>query len=237
MTHFTKRLEQEKSVVREWLNRYNFNKVLDAGCGSGLYTILLNQLGVEATGIDISSKMIRLARENARRLDVPAAFLRSSFADLNNSVSDIFDAIMILGNSLVHILNPQELIRVLSVINERLRPDGYVIIQILNYDKIISEQKRIVAISRQENNQYIRFYDFGQPLLRFNSLHIQWDNGNSHHNLTTTEHYPYRKNELTGLLQSGGYQIRDLFGSMKFDVFNAQTSANCIIVAQKSDSK
>jgi SAM-dependent methyltransferase len=233
MTGFAKRLEQEKPVIKRWLDRYHFTKVLDAGCGSGLYTILLNQLGVAATGIDISSKMIRLAAKNAKRLEVPATFLRSSFTDLHHTVNDVFDAIMILGNSLVHILKPKELLSLLSVMKERLKPNGCIIIQILNYDKIIREQKRIVAISGQKNNHYIRFYDFGQPLLHFNSLHIQWVNGNSHHNLMTIEHYPYRKNELTGLLKSGGYHIPDLFGSMRFDVFDDRTSANCIIVAQK----
>ena len=36
--------------------------VIDLGCGSGIFTYLLNQRGYDAAGLDISPKLLELAR-------------------------------------------------------------------------------------------------------------------------------------------------------------------------------
>jgi ubiquinone/menaquinone biosynthesis C-methylase UbiE len=39
-------------------------KVLDLGCGSGIFTYLLSRRGLDAAGLDISPKLLDLARKN-----------------------------------------------------------------------------------------------------------------------------------------------------------------------------
>jgi SAM-dependent methyltransferase len=48
-------------------------RLLDAGCGSGQFALALSVRGALVTGIDLSPEMIRLARENAKQLGLPAA--------------------------------------------------------------------------------------------------------------------------------------------------------------------
>lgn len=43
------------------------SKIIDFGCGPGLYAFRLARLGAEVTGVDFSSRSIRYARERARR--------------------------------------------------------------------------------------------------------------------------------------------------------------------------
>lgn len=50
-------------------------RVLDAGCGYGFYSILLAKRGAMVTGIDISEKMIALAKNNAEKASVECQFL------------------------------------------------------------------------------------------------------------------------------------------------------------------
>lgn len=56
MRHLTKQL----SLVL--LNRYNFNNILDVGCGKGSFTHLLKKENNRVTGIDISKTAIRRAK-------------------------------------------------------------------------------------------------------------------------------------------------------------------------------
>ena len=113
-----------------------FRNVLDAACGSGLHTIILDQLGVSVTGIDISGIMIRKARENAELMNANPVFIKGSFLEIEKIVYDQFDIIFILGNSLVHILENSELAAVLAVMKKRIVPEGRVVIQILNYSEV-----------------------------------------------------------------------------------------------------
>ena len=49
-------------------------RVLDVGCGTGNYSVKLAKLGCSVTGIDISDKMLGIAREKALREDVQIEF-------------------------------------------------------------------------------------------------------------------------------------------------------------------
>jgi ubiquinone/menaquinone biosynthesis C-methylase UbiE len=70
-------------------------KVLDLGCGSGIFTYLLSQRGLDATGLDISPKLLELARRKYPAL----TFVEGDVEDLpfeDNSV----DGVLLSG--LVH---------------------------------------------------------------------------------------------------------------------------------------
>ena len=44
-------------------------KILDAGCGSGIYAKRLKEMGADVTGIDISKKMVEIAKKYAKGVD------------------------------------------------------------------------------------------------------------------------------------------------------------------------
>ena len=75
-------------VAREWLNNPAFlafvgdlrgKRVLDAGCGEGYNTRILARRGTRMTGVDISERMITLARDEERREPVGIDFTRASY--------------------------------------------------------------------------------------------------------------------------------------------------------------
>lgn len=62
---FTKGTAQEVAFLAKTLGLEPGMKVLDVGCGPGRHSNALGELGIEATGIDISQRFIDIARANA----------------------------------------------------------------------------------------------------------------------------------------------------------------------------
>ncbi len=55
-----------KSLLRELYKCNNLG--LDVGCGTGEYTILMEQMGFTVTGVDVSKGMLRVARAKQRKV-------------------------------------------------------------------------------------------------------------------------------------------------------------------------
>lgn len=76
----------ERPATLSLLPNVKGKKVFDAGCGPGKYAEILTKRGAEVFGIDISPKMVRIAR---KRLGTKATF---RIADLNQPLSFLHDA-------------------------------------------------------------------------------------------------------------------------------------------------
>lgn len=72
-------------------------RVLDFGCGNGEFTVMLNKMGYDATGLDVNERCIRLARVLADENDVPM----NRFALLNGNTlpfeENSFDVVLMIS--------------------------------------------------------------------------------------------------------------------------------------------
>lgn len=109
------------SLARKW--GITYGSVLDAGTGTGLLAIELAKRipGVEVVGLDLSDVVFKLARDNARKGEVP---LRVSFergdAEEMPFADNTFD-LVISSNTLHLIENP---IKMFNEIQRILKPEG-----------------------------------------------------------------------------------------------------------------
>jgi cyclopropane fatty-acyl-phospholipid synthase-like methyltransferase len=70
-------------------------KILDVGCGSGLYSIYFAKAGADVTGIDFSANMISLAENNARAEGCTARFLHQDL--LSFTPDTTYDNVLLIG--------------------------------------------------------------------------------------------------------------------------------------------
>lgn len=91
--------------------------ILDAGCGSGYIASILQSQGFSVTGIDISAKMLELARENSPL----STFLRMSMRRLEFP-KESFDGVVCLY-SIFHVPRRYHL-GILKRFHRVLRPKG-----------------------------------------------------------------------------------------------------------------
>lgn len=104
------------------------SKVLDVGCGPGLFSILLARCGMDVVGIDSSERMIEEARSNARSSGVDPRFMRMDAQSMEFDDGG-FDAV-VSRNVIWTLVNPEscysEMLRV-------LRPGGRILVMDGNF--------------------------------------------------------------------------------------------------------
>jgi ubiquinone/menaquinone biosynthesis C-methylase UbiE len=232
MTNFRQRLKTEKAVVGKWIERLRVASAVDAACGTGLYAILLASLGVRTVGVDVSAPMLKKAREHAAEAGVRLSWVQAPMERLARHVKGPFDAVFCLGNSIPHLTMKRDLHAALKQFSNCLSPGGRVVLELLNYDRVLSREERVVNITRRGKTEYVRFYDFGRGLLRFNVLRIVEEDGQVRHDLQSTRLRPYRKGDLADALRACGFSRPAFFGDMRFQPFNARTSPNLVLVAK-----
>jgi len=234
MTGFEKRFVREKPFFRLLVDRYRIRTALDAGCGTGFHSLLLAQLGVEVTAIDVSERMLERLAVHANEMKLIMKLVRSSFQDLPAKVDEKFDAVFSLGNSLAHLLSNAELSRALSNFFLLLKPGGMLFIQNLNYDRILTGKERIQSVNEQDGVTFVRFYDYLDDRIIFNILKLQLTTEGMEHELNTVELRPLVKSELVQYLSQAGFREIQPYGEISMEEFDPQTSKDLVLLASKS---
>ncbi len=101
-------------------------KLLDFGCGSGLFLQRMKQLGWEVTGLDISDRAVAHLRE-----DKDVNVLLGSLP--NHELPLEYFHVITMWQSLEHVHNPRE---VLQAANELLTSKGKIVIAVPNIDSL-----------------------------------------------------------------------------------------------------
>lgn len=103
--------------------------VLDVGCGGGILTDSLARSGAKATGIDLSSKALRVAQMHA--LDAQTAnvsYLEISAEDMARQQAGQFDVVTCM-EMLEHVPDPASVVQACSTL---VKPGGWVFFSTLN---------------------------------------------------------------------------------------------------------
>ena len=143
-------------------------KILDIGCATGELALQLAEAGAQVTAIDLNEDLLDRAKAKNR------------YSNLNFRVGNMlqlqddfqpgeFDAAVCFGNTLVHLQSEQLVAEMLQGVYAVLKPGGVVMLQILNYNYILSEKVTSLPVIESENIRFVRNYEMeeGNPLIRF----------------------------------------------------------------------
>ncbi len=215
-------------------------RILDAACGTGMHAISLAGLGHTVSGADLVPQMVRVSRRNARDAGQKVDFRTASFGQLAQTFPNAgFDLLLCLGNSLPHLLSPEELSTALRDFAACLRPGGMMLLQNRNFDAVMAKKERWMdpQTHREGEREWLfqRWYDFElSGLIRFNILTLARESDSDWKpHLTSTLLRPLLKEELTAKAASAGFTNIRCFGSMQGEEFHTAESGNLILTAIK----
>ncbi len=219
MIHFEKRLQSELKKYQIFFNKYPIHNALDAGCGSGLHSIVLSKSGLIVTGIDISDEMLKRAEKNIKKYNCPVKLIKTDLLSIHQSRQK-FDGIFCLGNTIPHILEKENIIKVLNNFYNQLNTGGYLVLQLLNYNRILDHKDSIVSEDKSHNHLYKRYYKFiDDNRIEFYIQTKDLDNKTILDEEKTVLR-PYRKEFLIETLKIAGFNQIKIYNEVDFSFFS-----------------
>jgi len=185
--------------------------LLDIACGTGIYTAYLAEDNIRIVGLDADEEMIAEAVMKFKKRDVE--FITGDMLNLQKVLGEKkFNGIYCIGNSVVHLENEKEIELFLDQCRSILIPGGILIIQIINFDRILEQNIRSLPTLDDREVEFKRNY---RPL---DNDHVSFDteitikrNGKSFTNSIPL--IPLKKNKLIKILENTGFEVIDTFGS------------------------
>lgn len=183
--------------------------LLDIGCATGNKTVLASEHVAKVEAFDLDEEMIERAKQAHSRDNIH--YTVADMLELARVFSGRrFDAILCLGNTLVHALPPAtgHLLRAVAGL---LSEEGCYIVQILNYDRIVREQIKALPVIDAKHVRFIRNYEWKNEEMHFvTALEIKASGQILHNDIVL---YPLLQQELTDLLHQAGFANIQYYGS------------------------
>jgi SAM-dependent methyltransferase len=114
-------------------------RILDAGCGTGRYTLELARKGYVVTGLDVSPQLIEEAQRRASHMSLPVSFAVGDILSL--PAAPVYDGILCRGvlNDLVEERSRHE---VFSAFARALCPEGVLIVDVREWYETARRKRR-----------------------------------------------------------------------------------------------
>jgi 2-polyprenyl-3-methyl-5-hydroxy-6-metoxy-1,4-benzoquinol methylase len=218
----------------------NVKQVLDIGCATGELANQLANTGAIVTGIDLNEDLLNQAircsgfparwsgGRSADSFERESEFASPKFqrGDMLQLESDFqpgqFDVVLCFGNTLVHLQTIELILQMLKGVHSVLKPGGQFLLQILNYDYILSEQVKELPLIETENIRFIRKYKFekNNPLVTFQTDLVLKKENKIISNETPL--FALQSVKLTELLRNAGFREIELFSNFKGELFGGK---------------
>ena len=218
--------EKEASFVQSIISP-PVSRALDIGCGIGHTASILTKVSSNVIGIDGNYDMVSKAKNAYPSLTFKALDMRS-IHELNLKPMDV---VTCFGNTLVHIDN-QDVKRVLKQWYDLLEDQGQLLIQIINYDRIMQNQITSLPTINHEHVSMDRVYHHNQEVIEFET--ILTDKQNNQVFTQSVTLYPLLKADLESYLHDAGFESCDFYGGFDGQSWTPSSYATIVVAKKKA---
>ena len=245
----------QKSFVKSFHQDSKEGAFLDVGCGTGGLVISLAEDFETLVGFDPDNEMLAIGREGkkakgqegkkaerqegkkAERQEGKKAgrqeglkFLPLGMMDLEaNFCPETLDVITCFGNTVVHLDSEDEVQSFLYQANTVLKPGGKLLVQIINYDRILNQKLKGLPTIENDEIRFERIYEYEEYPVKvdFNTKLTVKATGQLIENsvpLLALRPLTFRK-----LLEKAGFTNIEEFGNFKKEAFTGDSQPYVVV--------
>lgn len=199
--------------------------IIDVGCGNGRHALYLADKGYEVTGVDISERSIKEAREEGQgKADFYIHDMRDPLP------GGPYDMLLNLFTSFGYFSTDEEMKSTLSNFANALNHKGFLVLDYFNARTILNNLVNEETITKNGYTFHIKRYKDGKFLVK----EIEVENGKS----ADRENYYERvrllnEEDFEHLLEEMGFQVKFCCGDYEMSPFWPNKSPRLIIIACK----
>jgi SAM-dependent methyltransferase len=213
----------QKTFLHDYLKQESLTSVLDIGCGTGTLALEISQNGIRTLGVDLSEEMIEISNRKAQTTGSTAAFSVADMRDLS-SITEPFEGIVCLGNTLAHVSGESGLKQVLT---QFWKKGTHLLIQIVNYDRILAKQVKTLPTIKTEHLIFQRFYTHRADGKLDFSMKIEFPvSGQVVSGLNRL--FPIKYDLLKKALAETGWEVSEVWGSYAKEPWTEDSSATVL---------
>jgi len=204
-------------------------KILDIGCATGNLTELLGEKTGNVVGIDLDKELLKEAKYKHPNLN----FENMNMLKINEKFEEnSFDRVVSFGNTLVHLDSREEVEEFFQKVYKTLKLNGFFIVQIINYNRIIEKNIKNLPTIDNEKVKFVRDYEYDKSIGKVDfitELTIKEANLNIKNNIKLLA---LTKIEIQKFLGETGFRNIEFYGDFEGRELSDNSEA-LIFVAQK----
>lgn len=220
----------QNNFILKHINNTNTSYLLDIGCAIGELANNLSYNFKKIDAIDLDIDMLEIAKQ--QKVNSNIEFEALNMLQLKDKYdSDTLDAISCFGNTLVHLNSEDEVSDFFNISYSILKEKGKLLIQIINYDRIIDNNINYLPTIENEDIKFIRNYTYNKKdKISFETcLEIKEESKLIKNSIQLLD---IRKETINKLLTEAGFKDIEYYGNFKSESLNKE-SIPLIIVANK----
>lgn len=223
---------KQERFFKNLIKNYSIKSCLDCACGTGWHLFMLNKLGVDCSGSDLSQGMLSAARRNLKGRGI--CLKKEDFRKLSNSWKTKFDMIICMTTSLPHMLTDKDAVAALKSMHAQLKGGGILVIDNGISDSLLDKKPKFIPGRILEDQAFYFFMEYPHPKrVIFNILGIKKTKHSFQHAYESIQYNAMRKSVLEKYFSKTPFKQVHYFGDYDFSKYLIKKSRRLIIIAQK----
>lgn len=222
--------------IAKTLKRYGVKSVLDLTCGTGAQVFELIKQGFKVVGVDINSKMLKIARTKAKENHLNIKLFKG---DMRTTRAGEFDAVITIFNSIGH-LTTEDFKQTIQNIYLNLKPGGIYIFDIFNLTYLLKDDnitKLTIDWLKKTNNVTAREIQYStiSPdgiLASYDIYHQQIENEQPKITKAFQTLQTYSNSQLKELLANNNFAVIQQ-SNIDGGIFYEETTERILTIAKK----
>ena len=189
---------------------------VDLACGTGSVSVLLAELGLDVTGVDMSEDMLTVAFDKACGMENPPRFVCQKLQELK--LPRGVDLAVCALDSLDYVTDPDDCAEAIRRVYKALNPGGIFIFDVNTPEKLcamdgqvwLDEDDDVYCVWRGEFDEETNICSYGMDL--FQRQGNAWVRSFEEH-----REYAYSRQQLTGFLKAAGFTHIEVYADRVFE--------------------